>query len=220
MALIPCPECSHQISTAAVACPHCGFPVATVQPSGGFAPGPTPTSSAASISEETLWQARPTSLLLVGQILRTVAFLIVLAILNWAAQRYLLPSLPDLPPVLTRILTSSLVLLVLLALARLILVWVKIKTVKWKLTNQRMVVEAGILSRTLNNLDIRTVDDTKFRQSIIGRLLGFGTVVVISKDRTNPVLELPGVKEPRRIQELIRATAYQVSQGQLFMREA
>jgi len=31
---------------------------------------------------------------------------------------------------------------------------------------------------------------------------------------------LPGVTEPRKVQELIRATAYKVSQGQLFMREA
>jgi hypothetical protein len=34
------------------------------------------------------------------------------------------------------------------------------------------------------------------------------------------VLTLPGVREPRQIQELIRATAYKLSQGQLFMREA
>lgn len=27
MALFDCPECGHQISTLAAACPHCGFPV-------------------------------------------------------------------------------------------------------------------------------------------------------------------------------------------------
>ena len=27
MALVDCPECSKQVSTLAVACPHCGFPL-------------------------------------------------------------------------------------------------------------------------------------------------------------------------------------------------
>ena len=28
MALVPCPECGHQVSTSAVACPQCGHPLA------------------------------------------------------------------------------------------------------------------------------------------------------------------------------------------------
>jgi uncharacterized membrane protein YvbJ len=31
MALIACPECSHQVSDKAVACPKCGHPIAGVQ---------------------------------------------------------------------------------------------------------------------------------------------------------------------------------------------
>jgi uncharacterized membrane protein YvbJ len=27
MALIPCPECQHQVSTQAAACPQCGYPI-------------------------------------------------------------------------------------------------------------------------------------------------------------------------------------------------
>src|SRR5687767_13614695 len=55
MALINCPECGRQVSTAAAACPACGFPVAqkpgqiesTVQP------------SAAPASNELLSEVRP-----------------------------------------------------------------------------------------------------------------------------------------------------------------
>jgi hypothetical protein len=35
MALIPCPECQQKVSTAATACPHCGYPL---QPTPGEAP--------------------------------------------------------------------------------------------------------------------------------------------------------------------------------------
>ncbi len=41
MALIDCPECGRQVSTAAAACPYCGYPVAAemakLQPTGGQA---------------------------------------------------------------------------------------------------------------------------------------------------------------------------------------
>jgi Bacterial PH domain len=219
MALIPCPECARQISTAAAACPHCGFPVASAAPDGplvarqAFA-GPAPRN------EETLWEARPTALLLLGQILRSLGFLIVLAILDWAARSYLVPELQLSLRLVTTARVALLVFFVVLVIARLARAWVRVKTTCWKLTNQRLVMESGVLSRTLDNVDVRTVDDTKFQQTIAGRLLDFGTVVVISKDRTNPVLVLHGVKQPRKIQELIRATAYEVSQRQLFMREA
>lgn len=35
MALIPCPACAREVSDAAVACPHCGHPIAGEQ-GGGF----------------------------------------------------------------------------------------------------------------------------------------------------------------------------------------
>jgi membrane protein YdbS with pleckstrin-like domain len=220
MALIPCPECSRQISTAAVACPHCGFPVASAKPDGGSLAPRQALANPSPEAEETLWEARPTALLLFGQILRTVLLLAVVAMLDWAARRFLFPELQVSPRLLTTIRGFVLVLVVVVVAARLVEALVQVKTTRWRLTNQRLVIETGVLSRSLDNVDVRTVDDTKYRQSIAGRLLGFGTVVVISKDRTNPVLTLPGVTEPRKVQELIRATAYKVSQGQLFMREA
>lgn len=34
MALTPCPECEREISTAAEACPHCGYPLRKSSPAG------------------------------------------------------------------------------------------------------------------------------------------------------------------------------------------
>jgi membrane protein YdbS with pleckstrin-like domain len=54
MALINCPECGRQVSTAATACPACGFPVAekAVEQTG------QPAESAASVREELLLEVR------------------------------------------------------------------------------------------------------------------------------------------------------------------
>lgn len=50
MALIPCPECGHQVSDKAAACPNCGHPVTPASadpPSTGPAPAPSPQPAAA-----------------------------------------------------------------------------------------------------------------------------------------------------------------------------
>ena len=53
MALINCPECGKQVSTAARSCPACGFPVAAQAPQ---AASPLPTASP---SKELLAEVRP-----------------------------------------------------------------------------------------------------------------------------------------------------------------
>lgn len=54
MALISCPECGKQVSTAAVACPGCGFPVAENITSGTLSP-----ASALAPTNELLLEVRP-----------------------------------------------------------------------------------------------------------------------------------------------------------------
>jgi uncharacterized membrane protein YdbT with pleckstrin-like domain len=54
MALISCPECGKQVSTAAAACPGCGFPVAEKVASGQL----TPSTAGASTSD-LLMEVRP-----------------------------------------------------------------------------------------------------------------------------------------------------------------
>jgi membrane protein YdbS with pleckstrin-like domain len=52
MALIDCPECGKQVSTAAVACPQCGYPVAARLGEQQGTPGSAPGSGTASILAE------------------------------------------------------------------------------------------------------------------------------------------------------------------------
>ena len=94
----------------------------------------------------------------------------------------------------------------------------RLRTTKYRLTNQRLVVEQGILSRTLDEVDLRTVDDSGFSQSPLERLQGIGTVWVVSSDRSTPRLTLRGIPDPRSLREKIRENAYRMSQGQVFTR--
>lgn len=57
MALISCPECGKQVSTAATACPGCGFPVAEKIASGQLTPSASGGSSGS--ANELLMEVRP-----------------------------------------------------------------------------------------------------------------------------------------------------------------
>src|SRR5262249_23959135 len=94
----------------------------------------------------------------------------------------------------------------------------RLRTTKYRLTNQRLTVEEGSLSRTLDEIDLRTVDDSGYSQSPLERLQGIGTVWVVASDRTSPRTALRGIPDPRTLREMIREHAYRMSQGQLFTR--
>jgi uncharacterized membrane protein YdbT with pleckstrin-like domain len=94
----------------------------------------------------------------------------------------------------------------------------RLKNTHYKVTNQRILVERGVLSKSLEEIDMRVVDDTEFRQSFLERLFGIGEVRIVSTDKVAPKIVLDGIHDPRNTRELIRATAYQASQRQLFTR--
>jgi uncharacterized membrane protein YdbT with pleckstrin-like domain len=94
----------------------------------------------------------------------------------------------------------------------------RLQSTTYTITNQRVMIERGMLSKSLNEIDLRYIDDTQFFQSFSGRLLGIGNVTLISSDKAFPTTVLQGIAKPRDIREMIRARAYQVSQRQLFTR--
>jgi uncharacterized membrane protein YdbT with pleckstrin-like domain len=104
--------------------------------------------------------------------------------------------------------------------ASLLSVWIAVKNTHYKLSNQRLLIEAGWLSKSVEDIDVRTIDDTSFRQTIMERLLSIGDVTVMSSDKAEPVLTMRGIDDPRRVRELIRTAGFDASKGQVFFRPA
>ncbi|HEX3356836.1 MAG TPA: PH domain-containing protein [Tepidisphaeraceae bacterium] len=77
--------------------------------------------------------------------------------------------------------------------------WLKTKTVRYRISNYRIDIERGLLSRTIDTLELWHVEDLKFRQSLLERILGVGTITVISHDDTTPLLNLHGLPDPRQL---------------------
>lgn len=75
---------------------------------------------------------------------------------------------------------------------------------RYTLTNQRLRLERGIIAKDVEELELYRVIDTASEQSVIQRLLGVGTVVVVSSDQRSPQFVMPWVHNPRDLREQIR----------------
>jgi membrane protein YdbS with pleckstrin-like domain len=223
MALVTCPECRGAVSTAATSCPHCGRPM-TAAAAGLVAP------AGDGAEERELWQGTPSAKAMLRTIVTAGLFSLGLPLVAYLGYRPTLRLLSGVSPDVARPLAShapEVRLAVLIAVLALVvarlgrLAWrlAVLKSHRYRVTNQRMVIESGVLSRRIDELDMRTVEDLEFQQSVVERLLGIGDITVVSSDRNNARTRLVGVARPRELRELIRSTVYQATHRQLFTRQ-
>ncbi len=76
-------------------------------------------------------------------------------------------------------------------------------TVHYSLTNQRFVHERGLLWRQVDRIETIDIDDVTVRQGPVERMLGIGTVRVMSSDQTTPEFLLVGIEDARRVATII-----------------
>lgn len=76
-------------------------------------------------------------------------------------------------------------------------------SVKYELTTQRFIHYSGILSRTTDRIEAIDMDDVSFRQNLFERMVGVGTVKILSSDTSHPELTLRGIDEVKRIADMI-----------------
>lgn len=93
---------------------------------------------------------------------------------------------------------GAVTLWVLVAGRRLVRWW----STTYVLTSERIVVRAGLLSRSGTEIPIESIDDVRFRQRFLQRLLGYGEVLVVSAGRSGP-RRLSDIPDPEAFQSEI-----------------
>jgi uncharacterized membrane protein YdbT with pleckstrin-like domain len=78
------------------------------------------------------------------------------------------------------------------------------RTVRYRVSNYRIDYERGLLSKTIDTLELWHVEDIRFHQTLLDRMLSTGTITVISHDDTTPQLVLRGVPNPRPLFETLK----------------
>jgi hypothetical protein len=196
---------------------------AALQASGVFTPGVS-----LPCVEQVLWEGHPSFLLMVGRVVGFLLALVLWPLAGYVFVAHAVPLAARFIKPLQRLLRddSSLTLVVAIAVGvvlflkgvGMLLALARVKATHYRVTNQRILVETGLLSKSLEEIDLRYVEDLEFQQTFLERLVSIGRVLIVSSDKLAPKMVLNGIRDPRGIRELIRSHAYQVSQRQLFTR--
>lgn len=75
---------------------------------------------------------------------------------------------------------------------------------RYRLTSQRLFVERGILSQTVDQLELIRVDDVRLHKTLVDRFFGLGSILLVSTDATDRQVEVVGVAEAASVAEAVR----------------
>lgn len=88
---------------------------------------------------------------------------------------------------------------------------------RYRLTTQRLFIEKGILSQTIDQTELLRVDDVRLHRTVVDRMFGLGTVEVMSTDSTNPRIRIVGITAPDTVAEHIRMNMRVMRKKALFV---
>jgi membrane protein YdbS with pleckstrin-like domain len=140
--------------------------------------------------ERTVFTVGPTLLFIkIGYLLAALGAVLIVVLLAW--QKWV--SVP-------------VYVSILLALA--LLLWPAYKhlmrnTVRYTLTDSKIEIDQGLISRTTRNIPLRNIQDVSVTTTIPQRLLRFGNVVIDNASEAGGTTVLRNIPDPRRHADLI-----------------
>jgi membrane protein YdbS with pleckstrin-like domain len=193
-----CKQCGAEVAEGAAFCQACGAALTAPAANSPAPPKATLTagSTAAAIAdsddvEDTLWEGRFSKLAMVGEWLiaglLTIAVFIAGVAFGFSGQAWFYASLA-----VGAVWVALLLRLVYRQLS-----------IRYVMTNQRLVHERGLLWRQIDRIEAIDIDDVTFAQGPVERMLGIGTIKIASSDRTTPEFNLVGIEDVRGVANLI-----------------
>ena len=106
-----------------------------------------------------------------------------------AAEELLFSGRPALIPGL-----GSLILAILTLGISVIVAWFRTRGVHYKITSQRVVIELGVFSKRMEQLDLYRVVDYVVERPFGQRIMGTGNIILEAMDKTTPEIRIVAIK--------------------------
>jgi uncharacterized membrane protein YdbT with pleckstrin-like domain len=97
------------------------------------------------------------------------------------------------------LLVPSLILWVMLPIP--LYMFLKYYTTEQAITNKKVIKRTGIISRNIDEMRLDKAETVEFKQSVLGRLLNYGDVIVTGTGTSKVVLKF--VTDPRQLKNYI-----------------
>lgn len=91
-----------------------------------------------------------------------------------------------------------------LALIYMFAVILVVKSTQYEVTNERVRIRKGILTKRTDELELYRANDTSLIEPVTLRMLGLGTIEIRTSDASTPVLYLHAVHGARNLREELR----------------
>jgi uncharacterized membrane protein YdbT with pleckstrin-like domain len=85
--------------------------------------------------------------------------------------------------------------------------WLVVKSTKFTLTDQRLIVSSGIFTKRTNETELYRVRDTSIEEPFFYRMFGVGNVIIFSTDEAEGKLHFNAYNKPHWIKDQIRNNA-------------
>ena len=82
--------------------------------------------------------------------------------------------------------------------------YLKTRTCRYHLTNERLQMSYGVLSRKTEDLELYRVKDYHVSEPFVMRMFGLADIVLNTNDETNPTVVLKAIPGGTRLREEIR----------------
>ncbi len=89
----------------------------------------------------------------------------------------------------------------------LIAIWKFLVVNTWtiQVTDQRLIEEKGVLSKTTDELELFRVKDIRLEQPFFLRLVGLSNIVLVTSDKSHSIVTIPAIKDGKNLREQIRS---------------
>ena len=91
--------------------------------------------------------------------------------------------------------------------------WLSLRAVSYQATGETLTIRHGVLNRQVEQVELFRIKDLSLSKPVWQRMLGMGTIELLTSDRTAPVVRLEAIANNDQVQELLRSTVLRERQA-------